>query len=499
MKKPLHAVRKEIDCQLREASLLRLSNPRKAEHLCKEALKCADDIGDNRRAAKAKLMLATLAFDKSDFDSLEMHCRDAMRLAPKRRELLGDCEVLLGLAQWQKGNHPNALAHYLSAISRWKESTLKRSEIQRRTPNVFVNIGHLYVETGNYEKALDYYFKALSLLDEQTDTHTRSTIQRSIGSVYEYLQDFERAIEFFRQSLDIVRETKNAIGESVTRYNLGNTLWLKGCLNESLIELERACDLAKATGDRRVEVATLVIHSAVFADLNEKEKFNSLTETLLENVDALKIADMRAKSRLILAKSFMKMNEPQKALLLFNEAISLSQAHNIPSVEAEVQQELSKYYESLGDFKQSFSCFKNAVEILERQRTAEAKQKLAMYEVERRVSVLEAERQRLESEVRALRRELNKKSTLTKKQQEQLLNRLQVVNPEFSKRLKQHAPTLSPAELKIAHLIRGAMATKEIASALQVSPRTIETHRENLRKKLGLKKAQLLNAVLQTL
>ncbi len=122
-----------------------------------------------------------------------------------------------------------------------------------------------------------------------------------------------------------------------------------------------------------------------------------------------------------------------------------------------------------------------------------------MYEVERRVNALEAERQRLESEVKALRRDLNKKTTLTEKEQKQLFSRLQVVNSEFSKRLKERAPEISSAEFKVAHLIRGAMTTKEIAKVLQVSPRTIETHRENLRKKLGLNEKQSLAAELQTI
>lgn len=78
---------------------------------------------------------------------------------------------------------------------------------------------------------------------------------------------------------------------------------------------------------------------------------------------------------------YMETGDYEKALLLFNEAIALSKQFNIVSMEAEAQQELSKYYERLGDFKQALSCFKNAVELLEKQRTAEAKRKLAMYEV----------------------------------------------------------------------------------------------------------------------
>lgn len=122
-----------------------------------------------------------------------------------------------------------------------------------------------------------------------------------------------------------------------------------------------------------------------------------------------------------------------------------------------------------------------------------------MYEVERRVNALEAERRKLERELKAMRQNLNEKITLTKKEQEQLFSRLQVVNPDFSKRLKQRAPKISPAEFKVAHLIRGAMTTKKIAKVLQVSERTVETHRQNIRRKLGVPKGKELSAFLCTM
>ncbi len=45
---------------------------------------------------------------------------------------------------------------------------------------------------------------------------------------------------------------------------------------------------------------------------------------------------------------------------------------------------------------------------------------------------------------------------------------------------------LSPKELEIAHLIRQGLTGKDIAKAINVSFKTIETHRFNIRKKLGL-------------
>lgn len=46
---------------------------------------------------------------------------------------------------------------------------------------------------------------------------------------------------------------------------------------------------------------------------------------------------------------------------------------------------------------------------------------------------------------------------------------------------------LTPQEIQIANLVRQGKSTKEIAELMKLSPRTIETHRNSIRKKMGLK------------
>ena len=47
---------------------------------------------------------------------------------------------------------------------------------------------------------------------------------------------------------------------------------------------------------------------------------------------------------------------------------------------------------------------------------------------------------------------------------------------------------LTPTEIRIANLIAQGKTTKEIAEIFNLSPRTIEFHRDNIRKKLNIKK-----------
>jgi PAS domain S-box-containing protein len=62
----------------------------------------------------------------------------------------------------------------------------------------------------------------------------------------------------------------------------------------------------------------------------------------------------------------------------------------------------------------------------------------------------------------------------------------EIMSPFTQKLLTEH-PKLTPAELQIANLLRQGRSSKEIADDLGLSLRTVETHRRNMRTKLGIK------------
>lgn len=65
-------------------------------------------------------------------------------------------------------------------------------------------------------------------------------------------------------------------------------------------------------------------------------------------------------------------------------------------------------------------------------------------------------------------------------------NLVDIVAP-FVRSLSLDCSRLTHKEIQIANLIKQGMTSKEIASLLHVSERTVTTHRDNIRKKIGLK------------
>jgi DNA-binding CsgD family transcriptional regulator len=74
-----------------------------------------------------------------------------------------------------------------------------------------------------------------------------------------------------------------------------------------------------------------------------------------------------------------------------------------------------------------------------------------------------------------------------------LESNLNDIASSFLYKLSSKHLNLTPKEIRIANLIKQGKSTKEIAELMSLSKKTIDFHRNNIRKKLGLnnKKANL--------
>jgi DNA-binding CsgD family transcriptional regulator len=68
---------------------------------------------------------------------------------------------------------------------------------------------------------------------------------------------------------------------------------------------------------------------------------------------------------------------------------------------------------------------------------------------------------------------------------------LTTVTAEFTHQLSSSLYSLTSTEIKVANLIKLGNTTKEIANTLGISPKTVESHRERIRKKLGLQNQKI--------
>jgi len=61
----------------------------------------------------------------------------------------------------------------------------------------------------------------------------------------------------------------------------------------------------------------------------------------------------------------------------------------------------------------------------------------------------------------------------------------EIISP-FTRKMSLKYLNLTPTEIRVINLIKHGSSSKEIAKLMNVSPRTIDTHRKNIRRKTGL-------------
>jgi PAS domain S-box-containing protein len=164
-----------------------------------------------------------------------------------------------------------------------------------------------------------------------------------------------------------------------------------------------------------------------------------------------------------------------------------------------------------GEYKGSFAVITDISEL-----------KLAEAKIKKRERELEIEAANLEEVNTALKVLLKRRDTDKKKLEEKvLLNVKEMVEP-YLKKLKRtqldarqntylgiiesnlndivspfvcgvsmNFLSFTPAEIQVANLVKQGKTTKEIASILNLSAKTIEFHRDNIRKKLGIKNRKI--------
>lgn len=75
----------------------------------------------------------------------------------------------------------------------------------RQQGNALMNIGLTYKREGNYERALEYYTKALNIYEE-SDYIDRSVIYNNTAEIYKILGQYDKALEYINKAFEHIDE-----------------------------------------------------------------------------------------------------------------------------------------------------------------------------------------------------------------------------------------------------------------------------------------------------
>jgi len=410
------------------------------------------------------------------------------------------------------------------------------------------NLATSYREMGDYANALRFCSQALLL---GLELHSRDTGSHylELGIVHILLGNHEKSFEYLQQAELFFTQQSSGSGIVGVYQARGNSYCSRGMLKEALETYQIAYKIVKeyAFPIKRLPLSMGDLHQQLGESEQALVYYQQALELAITNNDLTTAAYVRRYIASIYVESTKKYDEAEQ---LLKQCLDYYHAHFESAPEyCAIYELLSQIEEKRGNDTQALQYFKTYHQWREKVRDHEKEKSLqdiqhrldiettAREQVEMKARTAELERsldvkrgelasmaialsqkneliEKLHSKVKELSKlqdisgkdgcktMIHEIESLRKSGEEQwghLQKQFESIDEIFQPKLVQRFGSLTKNEIKICLLMRLNLTTKEIANVLWTSPRTIETHRYSIRKKLHLGKDDNLYSFLITM
>ena len=207
----------------------------------------------------------------------------ARKLDPKTKRsfllILATSLNNIGYVYKQQNNLNKALEFY-------NKSLKTREEIGDKPgiANSLNNIGSLYDNLGKIEKALEHYDRSLKIQEAIGDKKNAAISLINIGSLYYYQGDTIKSLEFLYQGVKILEKNGNKYFLSVCQNNIGNILNSQKKPTKALSFLDKSLNIRKSIEDNQ-GVATCLNNIALSYSILAEQMSNKSRKDSLKRVE----------------------------------------------------------------------------------------------------------------------------------------------------------------------------------------------------------------------
>ena len=210
--------------------------------------------------------------------------QDALILAQHIRFTEGESRALGSIANAfnQIGNYPKALEFYLRKL----QLEEKRNNPQNMA-SVILNIGSVYLYQEEYDKTLDYYFRADSIMktdppgDPQYGMILKYSIALDIGDLYNRINKPDSAYRYFQLALSLARQQRNEDFSGSSMVGLGEVYLKQKKYVEARSNLLGALPYLKASSDEDLVCETYWGLANLYDSLNRIDSAKYYAQQML--------------------------------------------------------------------------------------------------------------------------------------------------------------------------------------------------------------------------
>ncbi|MEW5718250.1 MAG: tetratricopeptide repeat protein [Chloroflexota bacterium] len=150
-----------------------------------------------------------------------------------------------------------AMTYYFNLRAMWKdwiawgEAGLAASQKlgdARSEGAITSNLGLVYADKGEWDKAIEFYQKSLATMEHVGDVHGMAQTWGNLGTAYAKKGEWDKAIEFYQKSLATKEQVGDVVGLSSTWWNLALIYEKQGKIAQAVELMEKTVAIEKKIG-----------------------------------------------------------------------------------------------------------------------------------------------------------------------------------------------------------------------------------------------------------
>lgn len=227
----------------------------------------------------------------------------------------------IGIIYWSKGNYPIVLEYFFKALKIYEELGNKNG-----IANTLSDIGIVYYNQPDYSKALEYYFKALKIMEESGNENGFTTILGNIGIVYMEQASianpdstmyrerlYNKALEYFFKALKTTEESGNKNNITANLNNIGSVYLNLGDYPKALEYFFKVLKMAEKIGAKSMIAINLGNIGSLYTLQKKYDEAEKYLLKALERTKEIGILNITRRVEELMSELYLAKGEYKKA------------------------------------------------------------------------------------------------------------------------------------------------------------------------------------------
>jgi C4-dicarboxylate-specific signal transduction histidine kinase len=280
--------------------------------------------------------------------------REALEISKKHKFDfgMGHSYIHIGLGHYHQGELAKALEQYKLA-----ESVFHGINNIHGLRSVYNNIGIVYDDWQDCDKALQYYKMNLDLQQEGDDPKIKCNILINMGIMHYSSHDYQAAKQCYLTSLDLARSIGSAYSECNALNNLGINLLSENDFEGALAYFRQSIQVAEPENLTSKMISALEQIAKVYLQRQDYQEAINYNHQAMEK--AKMISDKYSISWIAMqfATIYQELGDLAKQRANLELCLSLAIPEQYRTIAVAALRDLAEVYESEGDYKQALETY----------------------------------------------------------------------------------------------------------------------------------------------